>query len=394
MLALHVMGAPTAGLNLDFAPSSDGGAGSNVLPGLLVTRTSTPLHPRTPGANILAASCGGDQHRRMRTLVLGGTHHVGRAVVEAALARGDDVTTLTRGVSGHAVPGVEPRYADRRDVEAVARALGKDTWDAVIDTWSFEPAAIRDSARLLSGRAAHYGYVSSRSVYVWPLAPGSDESAPVVDGDPDSVDAADYAAAKRGGELAVLREFDGGVLLARAGLVLGPYEVVGRLPWWLNRVSSGGRVPAPGPRDRPLQYVDGRDIARWMLAAGSDGLAGTFNTVSTPGHTTIGALLEHCVEVTGADAELVWVDPDVVEGAGVSGWTDLPIWVPPTGEMAGLHDCDVSAAHAAGLRCRPMQETVADTWAWLQREGLPEPPTSRAGILGLSADQEARLLAG
>lgn len=324
--------------------------------------------------------------------MLGGTHHVGRAVVEAALARGDEVTTLTRGVSGHAVPGVEARHADRRDVEAVARALGGDTWDAVIDTWSFEPAVVRDSARLLSGRAAHYGYVSSRSVYVWPLAPGSDESAPVVDGDPDSADAADYAAAKRGAELAVLREFDGHALLARAGLVLGPYEVVGRLPWWLNRVARGGRVPAPGPRDRPLQYVDGRDIAEWMLDAARTGVAGTFNTVSRPGHTTIGALLEHCVRVTGADAELVWVGPDAVEAAGVSGWTDLPIWVPPTGELAGLHDCDVSAAATAGLRCRPMEDTVADTWAWLQREGLPAPPTNRAGELGLTAEQEAHLL--
>lgn len=314
--------------------------------------------------------------------------------MEAALSRGDEVTTLTRGVSGRAVPGVDARHADRRNLGALTRALGSDTWDAVIDTWSFEPAVVRDSARLLSGRAAHYGYVSSRSVYVWPMAPGSDESAPVVDADPDSRDASDYAAAKRGAELAVLGEFGDSALLARAGLVLGPYEVVGRLPWWLNRIAAGGRVPAPGPRDRPLQYVDGRDLAEWMLDAGRTAVAGTFNAVSPPGHTTIAALLEHCVRVTGADAELVWLDPDVIEAAGVSGWTDLPIWVPPTGELAGLHDCDVSAAHAAGLRCRPMQETVADTWAWLQREGLPEPPTNRAGELGLSAEQEARLLAG
>lgn len=344
------------------------------------------------GEHVLPMGAGATSIEAMRTLVLGGTHHVGRAVVEAALARGDAVTTLTRGVSGHAMPGVEARHADRRDPDAVARALGEDTWDAVIDTWSFEPRAVRDSARLLSGRAAHYGYVSSRSVYVWPLAPGSDESAAVVDAEPDSDDAADYAAAKRGSELAVHREFDGGALLARAGLVLGPYEVVGRLPWWLTRVARGGRVPAPGPRNRPLQYVDGRDLAAWMLESGRVGTVGTFNAVSTPGHTTIGALLEHCVRVTGSDAELVWVEPDAVEAAGVSGWTDLPIWVPPTGELAGLHDCDVTAAVRAGLRCRPTEDTVADTWAWLQREGPPAPPTNRAGDLGLSAEQEKRLL--
>jgi 2'-hydroxyisoflavone reductase len=328
----------------------------------------------------------------MKLLVLGGTHHVGRAVVEAALARGDQVTTLTRGVSGHLVPGVDARHADRRDAAAVAAALGADSWDAVVDTWSHEPTAVRDSAGLLAGRVAHYTYVSSRSVYTWPPEPGLDESAPVVHGDPDSTDSTDYAAAKRGAEIAVLDGFDGPVLLARAGLVLGPYEVVGRLPWWLNRLAAGGRVPAPGPRGRPLQYIDGRDLAEWCLDAGRSEVGGVFNAVSEPGHTTIGDLLQQCVAVTGSAAELVWVTPEAIEAAEVSGWTDLPIWVPPTGELAGLHDCDVSAALDAGLHCRPMEETVTDTWAWLQREGTPPSPSDRAGALGLSEEQERALL--
>ncbi|MGY2873344.1 2'-hydroxyisoflavone reductase [Marmoricola sp. URHA0025 HA25] len=330
----------------------------------------------------------------MRLLVLGGTHHVGRAIVEAGLARGDEVTTLTRGLSGRATAGVDARHADRRDRAAVEAALGNDTWDAVVDTWSFEPRVVRDSARVLDGKVPHYTYISSRSVYTWPIEPGADESAPVVDADPDSSDADDYAAAKRGAELALLRDFGGDVVLARAGLVLGPYEVVGRLPWWLNRIAAGGRVPAPGPKDRPLQYIDGRDLADWSLHVGRAGIAGAFNTVSRPGHTTIAELLERCVAVTGSDAELVWRDPEEVATAEVQGWTDFPIWVPPTGELAGLHDCDVSAAHDAGLRCRPVDETVADTWAWLQREGTPTPPTNRAGEIGLSAEQEQRLLAG
>jgi len=142
-----------------------------------------------------------------------------------------------------------------------------------------------------------------------------------------------------------------------SGSRLGPYEIVGRLPWWLNRIAAGGRVPSPGPRVRPLQYIDARDLAEWLLAASGAGTTGAFNTVSPPGHTTIGDLLAQCVEVTASSAELVWIDPDVIEAAGVSGWTDLPIWVPPTGELAGLHDCDVSAAHAAGLRCRPTNRT-------------------------------------
>jgi 2'-hydroxyisoflavone reductase len=319
-------------------------------------------------------------------LVLGGTHHVGRAVVEAALARGHEVVTLNRGRTGHDVPGVDARRGDRLDPASLARALGDDTFDVVVDTWSAAPVAVRDSARLLSGRASYYAYVSSRSVYTWPPAPGLDETGPVVDGDP-AAGATDYAADKRGGELAVQQGFDGPWACLRAGLVLGPYEHVGRLPFWLQRVATGGRVPAPGPRDRPLQYVDARDVADWVL---DHRPTGELNAVSRPGHTTIGELLEQCVRVTGSDAELVWLDPAVIEAAGVAPWTELPIWMPPTGEYAAMHDCDVTAALDAGLACRPVAETVADTWSWLQREGLPDQPADRPRT-GLSPEAEQRL---
>lgn len=328
---------------------------------------------------------------RMRLLVLGGTHHVGRAFVETALARGDDVTTLTSGRSGPPADGAEARYADRLDAEATVAALGDDTWDAVVDTWSHEPRAVRTTAEALRCRVGHYTYISSVSVYTWPFGPGVDESAPVVEGDPNGTDTSDYAAVKRGGELAVAR-LDVPVLVARAGLILGPYENVGRLPFWLTRIQAGGRVPCPGPVDRPLQYVDARDIAAWVLAAAERGVSGTFNTVSARGHTTIGALLEECHRVTGSAAELEWVSPETVAAAGVEPWTELPIWVPPTGELAGLHDIDSSPALAAGLECRPMTETVADTWTWLQREGVPERATSRGGAV-MDADAESRLLA-
>ncbi|MGH3332689.1 MAG: NAD-dependent epimerase/dehydratase family protein [Nocardioidaceae bacterium] len=327
----------------------------------------------------------------MRLLVLGGTRFVGRAVVEEALRRGDQVTTVNRGVSGTPAAGARAIHVDRTDHDALAASLGDDEWDAVIDTWSSAPCVVRASASLLADRVGHYGYVSSRSVYRWPMPSGLDESAPVVDGDPASTDDSDYAAAKRGAELAALEAFPDRALLARAGLVLGPYENVGRLPWWLGRTSRGGRVLAPGPQDRQLQYVDARDLAAWMLDAAQRGLGGAFNAVSKPGHTTIGELLATCNDVTGRHSELVWVPAEAIEAAGLSGWTQLPIWVPPTGELAGLHDGDVSAAHAEGLRCRPMNETVADTWLWLQDEGFP-PPMGNRPVVGLDPDLEQRVL--
>jgi 2'-hydroxyisoflavone reductase len=326
----------------------------------------------------------------MKLLVLGGTHHVGRAVVETALARGDDVTTLNRGVSRPPEAGVTALTADRTDPAALRAALGDGTWDAVIDTWSGAPAEVLDAATLLADRAGHYGYVSSRSVYEWPIPSGMDESAPVVAADPASTSREDYAAAKRGGELAALAAFGDRAVLARAGLILGPYELVGRMPWWLSRMERGGDMLAPGPPDRPLQYIDGRDLAAWMLDMAARKQGGTFNTVSEPGHATMASLLDAGLKVTGSSARLVWVSAEVIEAAGIQPWTELPVWVPLGSEYDGLHDGNVSAALAEGLTCRPVGETVADTWAWIQAEGYPDADIAR--MHGLDPDKERDVL--
>lgn len=199
-----------------------------------------------------------------------------------------------------------------------------------MDTWGGAPTAVRDSARLLRDRVGRYAYVSSRSVHAYPAPAGLDEEGPLVEGSPDAGSIA-YAEDKRGAELAALDAFGDRALLARAGLILGPYENVGRLPWWLNRTARGGPVLAPGPRELPLQYIDVRDLARWTLDAAAAGQGGAYNVVSAPGHATMGSLLEACAATTGGAAELRWTDPAVIMEAGVQPWTELPVWT-GTGE--------------------------------------------------------------
>jgi 2'-hydroxyisoflavone reductase len=326
----------------------------------------------------------------MKLLLLGGTEFVGRAVSDEALARDWQVTAFNRG-NRTTSPGVTALRGDRTAGDGLA-ALAEGTWDIVVDTWSGAPSAVRDTARLLAGRAGHYVYVSSRSVYRYPAAAGLPEDGPVVDASPDDGET-DYAEAKRGGELAAVAAFGDRALLARAGLILGPRENIGRLPWWLQRIARGGPVLAPGPRDLALQYVDARDLAAWVLDAAARGLGGAYNVVSRPGHATMGELLETCARVTGSDAVLRWTDPEQILAAGIAPWTDLPVWIPPGELYDTLHQGDVSKAVGAGLRCRPMPETVADTWRWLQETGLPEPKV-RAGHRppGLDPEQEAKLL--
>ncbi|MGF1339110.1 NAD-dependent epimerase/dehydratase family protein [Streptomyces flavovirens] len=330
----------------------------------------------------------------MRILMLGGTEFVGRAATEAALARGWQVTVFHRG--HHAPPpGVRALTGDRTRGPAGLTALESGTWDLVVDTWSGAPRAVRDATRLLSGRAGHFAYVSSRSVYASPSPPGRAEDAPPVEGaSPDAGGDVSYALAKRGGELAAVDAFGDRALLVRAGLILGPGENVGRLPWWLGRTARGGPVIAPGPPGAGIRYVDARDLASWMLDAAARGLGGAYDVVGGPGHATMGELLDACVRVTGSGAELRWTDPEVLLAAGVEPWTDLPVWLPAGELYDAVHQADVTKAYAAGLRCRPVGETVADTWSWLCARGGTAPQRPDRPGVGLDARTEARLLAG
>lgn len=321
--------------------------------------------------------------------MLGGTEFVGRAITEDAMARGWEVTVFHRG--RHRPPeGVRSLHGDRTEPGGLA-ALGEGEWDAVVDTWSAAPSVVRDAARLLAGRTGRYVYVSSRSVYTFPLPAGADEDAPLVDASPHAGDVA-YAEAKRGGELAAEAAFGDRTLHVRAGLILGPYENIGRLPWWLNRVARGGRVAAPGPRDLAFQYIDVRDLAAWTLDAVEKGLSGPYNMVGPPGRTTMEALLAACAATTGSDAEFAWLEPRQILDAGVEPWMDLPIWLPPGEAHETMHQADVGKAIADGLRCRPLEETVADTWTWLQEIGGRAPQRPDRPDVGLSPEAEEKLL--
>jgi nucleoside-diphosphate-sugar epimerase len=329
----------------------------------------------------------------MKLLVLGGTRFVGRAIVAAAVGRGDEVTVVSRGDSGQ--PQSETRWirGDRNDPAVLGR-LADQQWDAVIDTWSGPAESVRIATEALAESARWYGYVSSRSVYRWPLPPGADESADLVEtpADGDAAEpGASYAVVKRQAEIAVTLNFADRSVVARAGLIVGPHEDTGRLTWWLSRAASGGALIAPLPEERLWQYIDSRDLADFLLAAAAEQRAGIFNVVCPKeSGVTTRRILDACMAATEHRATVKWVPTETLRRAGIGDWDDLPGWTDPAGESAGLHDCDVSAAVAAGLRCRAIEETVADTWHWLADIAPSRRPPLRDGLprRGLTAEQE------
>jgi len=328
----------------------------------------------------------------MRLLVLGGTRFLGRAVVADALARGWQVTTLTRGTSGEPPAGVEARYGDRTTPGGLA-ALDGGTWDAAVDTSGFVPRVVGESARALAGRVGHYVYVSSISAYPgWPsepVGPATPVRECLSDAGPDD---GDYGTLKAGCERAVAEVFGDASLAVRAGLIVGPYEDTGRLPWWLQRVARGGEVLAPGRPDRPVQLVDARDLASWLLRCAEAGTGGASAATGPPGSATLGEVLEACRDATGSGADLTWVPDEELLAAGVEPWTGLPLWLPES-EAPHAWDVDVSAALATGLVVRPVALTVADTWEWLAASGPAALPDRGLPPVGIDAETERRVLA-
>ncbi|MGY1744066.1 NAD-dependent epimerase/dehydratase family protein [Blastococcus sp. SYSU D00695] len=330
----------------------------------------------------------------MRLLVLGGTLFLGRHVVAAALRRGHEVATLTRGVTGRPPAGVRALHGDRDDPATLPAVLRDWTPELVVDTSCQTRAAARNAAAACRdgalGDLRGYAFVSSLNAYRhWPPGPVRGEDEPVWDdGDDDG-----YGPTKAFAERELAAVLGDRFLTARAGLVAGPYDTVDRLGWWLRRMARGGEVVVPDALDQPIALVDARDLAGWLVAMAERGVGGPVNATAPAGTTTYGGLLETCREVTGGGARLVPVPEEDLLAAGVEPWQDLPYWLPR--EMAATAwDVGTGRARELGLASRPLRATVADTWAWLRTAGeLPLPPHGLARP-GLAPDREAALLAG
>jgi nucleoside-diphosphate-sugar epimerase len=318
----------------------------------------------------------------MKLLVIGGTHFVGRAVVEDAVARGHDVSVFHRGpAEAEGFPDVEHMHGDR---DGGLDALRGRTWDAVIDTCGYVPRVVRYSARLLADSVGTYVFVSTLSVYPDDAPAGGTEQSPTRQPpfpDTEEITGESYGGLKMACELEAQAAFPGACLVIRPGYIVGPHDPSDRFTYWVRRAAGGGRMLAPGPQDQPLQVVDVRDLGAFTLDHLEAGTAGVFGVVGPREPLTWGEALPAIVETGRSGAELVWVDAPFLQERVKEEDGELPLW---DIDYPGLHSFDASKAIAAGLRHRPLTETVADTLAWDRGRGALK--------AGLTPERERDLL--
>jgi 2'-hydroxyisoflavone reductase len=332
----------------------------------------------------------------VRILILGGTGFIGPWQIRDAVARGHDVTLFNRGTRpANLPPEVEHLRGDRAGHLA---ALHGHDWDVVIDNPVMLPSWVRTIAPVLEDHIAHYIFISTVSVYADLSASSIDERAPTVpytDGDPFAVtmemfranSAAMYAPLKAVAEQEAERCFPGRTTIIRPGLIVGPGDPTDRFTYWPVRIARGSEVLAPGtPRD-PVQVIDVRDLAAFVVGAAQQNATGVFNVTGRP--MSIGSMLETMCPLARRRVTLTFVDAEFLEAHGVHPWSDMPVWFPPRGEMGGVGRVSIKRALAAGLALRPIAETARDTFKWFQSLPADRNVSLKAGI---SPDREAEVL--
>jgi 2'-hydroxyisoflavone reductase len=238
-----------------------------------------------------------------------------------------------------------------------------------------------------------YLIISSISAYREPNPENGSEEAPLATlADPTvedmGKDYGNYGGLKALCEGAAQKAMPGRTGVIRPGFIVGPDDPTGRFTYWPARFARGGEVAVPGAPSDPIEIIDVRDLAAWLVHLVERGTTGVFNACGPDKRLAWGRLVDACRSVGNPDARPVWIPAEFLarqEGP------EFPIWAPYLGETRGFHTWRNDRAVKAGLRFRPTLDTVKDTLAWYKtQEKLQK---GRNQLAGPGTEQEARLIA-
>jgi 2'-hydroxyisoflavone reductase len=345
------------------------------------------------GTRASAAESSGTSTRRgdaLRILVLGGTGFIGPHMVSEFLRRGHDVSLFNRGrTNDDLFPDLETLLGDR---DGGLDILKGKRWDAVVDNSGYVPRLVEDSARLLSSAVSQYVYVSTISVYESFAYPNNEDSplATMPDDAVEEVTGETYGPMKALCEKRALAEIgEDRLTILRPTYICGPGDRTDRFTYWPVRTMRGGEMFWPGTPADPIQIVDVRDLANYVVDCVEKKITGIFNTTTPVGSYTMGDLMNDSLAVTAGDMTPVWVGSDFLDDFELPDGQSIPIWSSPAGEGKSVAMVSGARARSRGMQNRPARETTRDTVNWWKTLPAERQDALRAGI---GADTEARLI--
>jgi nucleoside-diphosphate-sugar epimerase len=315
---------------------------------------------------VLPVSMAAETHPRT-LLILGGTGFIGPHLTKEAQRLGWKVTHFNRGRRApEGVPDVETLIGDRN---GQLDALRGRRWDVVIDDTGQIPKYVKMSADLLAPNVGYCLFISSISAYAG-FAKPNDENSPVGHLDDPNIDKTTndtYGPMKALCEQYSMEAFKGRASVVRPGYIVGPLDNSDRFTYWIVHASKGGEMLAPGTPHDPIQVIDVRDLAVWMMKLAQQHTTGYFNAVSAPRAFTMGDVIASSVRASpAAGTRVTWVPEDFLATQWKVEELDFPPWSPMSGETAGASLTSTARAQKAGLKIRPLQATVDDTLAWFR----------------------------
>ena len=332
--------------------------------------------------------------KKLKILVLGGTQFVGPAIVNEAIGRGHRLTLFNRGITNpelfDQLPHIDP--GDREKGLEGYQSLKKKKWDVVIDVWPERSQLVEEASQYLRSLASHYIFVSSIAVYRDFNEVGLHEGSSVVSL-PKNKEEWYYPEEKVAAEKIIQERFPDNHTIVRPGPIKGWRDPANDLAYWLIKLKRGEEVIGPGSGSDPIQFIDVKDLGRFIIHAAEEKVRGTYNITGPQENPLLWRdFLQKCKEITGNKGKVTWLSEDFLRQQKVRSFEDLPLWA-PLSEDRGFMQISNEKGVAKGLTFRSLEETFQDVTTWFeQNQNEDYRFGGKYGSTGLEREREIRLL--
>lgn len=324
-------------------------------------------------------SCVSSDIKQLKILILGGTSFLGPHQIKYALSRGHKVSIFTRGktkpnVNTEVFDKVEHLIGDR---ENNLKALENRKWDIVIDNSGRNVEWTRKTAQLLKDTCGLYLYTSSTGVYFPYKTDDIKETKEVLLKEPENIEDENlkmeywYGVMKANSEEETIKAFGKErSIIVRPTYMFGPGDKTDRFMHWPIRLAKGGEILVPGKIDDPVQYIDVRDVAEFMIHLAEQKLVGTYNAVGPSEKETMLDFVTKTKNTFDVESILVQVDDyDFLKKHKVY---YLVPWIPIDEYNYGSARISNTFAVKNGLTFRDTKNSIKETHDWWYSDNLTD----------------------